>query len=183
MKAGLGKEPGLGEDLFKYMEKGGERPEVFDEDLPVDVLHEYIKDLIMKMTAYHAQDRPSAADVVSILKKLNTEVNLMPSEIERGPALRLLYALSDTSRVVIDEHIAAPDVKDWINDQVEIKDLDNSRMFLAPSSGSARSRPRPTAAGPAGGCRPRPSGSARRGATSPKPTCATRGVMSCPRAA
>ena len=130
MKAGLGQEPGLGEELYKHMEKGGEKPEVFDEEMPANHLPKLIKKLIMKMTAYHARDRPFAQDVVSVLIKLNAEVNPSKYEVERGPALRLLQALNDKRQAAIDENVSAPDVKNRINDHVERKRLDNPVWYL-----------------------------------------------------
>ena len=126
IRQGLGKEPGLGENLYKYMEKDGEKPDIFDDDLPVNDIPELIKYLIMKMTAYHARDRPSADDVVSVLEKLNTEVNSSPSEVERGPALRLLQALNDKRQTTIDRIVTVVGAERWINDQVNLKNLDSS---------------------------------------------------------
>ena len=130
MKAGLGQEPGLGEDLYKYMEKGEEKPDVFDEDMPPNYLPEAIKKLIMKMTSYRSRDRPSAEYVVSALKSLNTEVNPSPPEVDRSPALRLLQALNDKRQAAIDVHVAAPDVTNWINDTVDLKRLYNPVPYL-----------------------------------------------------
>ena len=131
IKQGEGDEPGLGEDLYNAMEKGGEMPEIFHDDLPAnDSVLTRITELIVKMTSYHASDRPSAQDVVSVLKDLNTEVNPSPSEVERSPALRLLQALNDKKQTAIDECIAAQDVSDWINDQVDRRRLVNPVPYL-----------------------------------------------------
>ena len=129
IKQGEANEPGLGEDLYKYMEKGGEMPEVYD-DYPKNDSPEAVKELIMKMTAYHAGDRPSAEDVVSVLKKVNSEVNSLAPEIERSPALPLLQALNDKSQAAIDDCVAAPDVKDWINDHVDRTRLDYRLTYV-----------------------------------------------------
>ena len=148
IKQGEANEPGLGEDLYYAMEKGGEMPDVYD-DYPKNDSPELIKELIMKMTSYHTRDRPSAKDVVSVLQKLNTEVNLLPSDVERSPALRLLQALNDKSttnfftavtklklrswlknKSTIRKCVSSSDVKDWINNHVDIKHLDNSHINL-----------------------------------------------------
>ena len=131
MKEGLGDEPGLGEELYNAMEKGGEMPDIVDEDLPEDdAVLKCMTKLIVKMTSYHASDRPSAQAVVSVLKDLNTEVNPLTSEVEHSPALRLLQALNDKRQAAIDESVAAPNLSDWINDYVDLDRLDNSVPYL-----------------------------------------------------
>ena len=48
-----------------------------------------------------------------------------PTEGDVDPSLRLLQARCDKSQAAIDESIAAPDVKSWINGHVDTKRIVN----------------------------------------------------------
>ena len=88
----------LGEDMYEAMKKNAEMPEVFDDDSENDSLvMKTMRELIIKMTSHHASDRPSAEDVVSVLRKLHVKVKPAQPAGDVDPALRLLQALNDKS--------------------------------------------------------------------------------------
>ena len=130
MRQGMADEPGLGEDQDTAVKNGDEVPEadveLSDDDPPVV---KRMKELIIKMTSHSASDRPSAEDVVSVLKELHVKANLSQPDV--NSPLRLLQALIDMNQTAIDEIIATPDAKDWINDQVDTKHLENPALDLS----------------------------------------------------
>ena len=73
----------------------------------------------MKMTSHSASDRPSAEDVVSVLRELHVQVNPSQPVCDVDPSLRLLQALNDMSKAAIGEIITAPDAVDWINGHID----------------------------------------------------------------
>ena len=107
----------MGEDPFNAIEKKSESPEVYYEE-PTTGSPESVEKLITKMTALFASDGPF------------TEVNSLPSEIDRGPALRLLQALNDKRQTAIDSGVRAPDMKNWINNHTDRLRLDNSVPYF-----------------------------------------------------
>ena len=57
---------GLGEDMYEAVKNDTEMPEVFDHDSKNDSsVMKQMKELIIKMTSHHADDRPSSSVFVS----------------------------------------------------------------------------------------------------------------------
>ena len=123
LKQGEGAEPGLGEDLYNAVKNGEEMPEVYDDE-PKNHSPDVIKTLIMKMTMYRASDRPTAREVMSVLKDLHAHLNAnngtSSSHDNVHPSLRLMQALTEKNQDAVDASIADPDVKHWINHHVDM---------------------------------------------------------------
>ena len=85
----------------------------------------------MTMTTYEASARPSAEDVVSVLKELHAQVNPTKRIKDVNPSLRLLQALNDKSKSTIDRSMAPTGLKDWLNDNVNLKRLENPAVDVA----------------------------------------------------
>ena len=68
-------EEGLGEEMYEAVKNSEEIPqadvEITDDD-PPEVRR--MKELIVKMTAYEASDRPTIQQVLAVLAKLNAQV-------------------------------------------------------------------------------------------------------------
>ena len=114
---------GLGEDQDTAVKNGDQADVELSDDDPSVVKR--MKELIIKMTSHQASDRPSAEDVASVLKELHAQVNSSQTQDDLDSSFQLLQALNDERQAAIDECIAVPDVKDWINELVDTKRLNN----------------------------------------------------------